>query len=340
MKYHPGPDPRHPLIKGSLFFTIPPELLKRFVKVVGEHRLPADVLALDRTCSELAGLDCDCVAVIDGVPVINRFLHEPRPLAISASDAAIFGEGWSPARIQSNLTGAAEVFDHNVRALRANAGWLLTNPLFWSEHDTFVRQWWPQIQQCGMPVSLPLHSGAATTAGGAGGEATPAFAEAHARFLRRWALAQLSLPWLPQPMGASVRLGGVSMLPGHASDDVIAIEYPRNVPLPSSLRSHVETALCRSSIGDHLAEWTALVSRGSRAKRALDRYARLFPFTHLWRVVHSRYRRPCRRKQAALLEVFADFLCVDAETARQDLRFVRNRLGAGWAVRPFVPTGG
>ena len=338
MKHHPGPDPRHPLIKGSLFFTIPPELLKRFVKVVGEHRLPDDVLALDRTCSELAGLDRDCVAVIDGVPVINRFLHEPRPLAISASDAATFGEGWSPARIQWNLAGATELFDHNVRALRANAGWLLTNPLFWSEHDTFVRKWWPQIPRGGMPVSLPMHSGAATTAGGAGDEAAAEFLEAHARFLRRWALAQLSLPWLPQPLGASVRLGGVSMQPGHASEDVIAVEYPRNVPLPSSLRSHVDATLSRSTIGDHFAEWTAIVSGDSRTKRALDRYARLFPFTHLWRVVHSRYPQACRRKQARLLEVFANFLCVDTETSRQDLRFVRNRLGAGWSVRPFVPT--
>ena len=337
MKYHPGPDPRHPLIKESLFFTTPPELLQRFVKVVGERRLPADVLALDRTCSELAGLDRDCVAVIDGVPMFNRFLHEPRPLAISASDAAIFGEGWSPARIQSNLAGATQVLDHNVRALRANAGWLLANPLFWSEHDTLVRKWWPQIRRGGMRVSLPLHSAAATTADGAGDEPAT-FLEAHTRFLRRWALAQLSLPWLPQPLGASVRLGGVSMQPGHASDDVIAIEYPRNVPLPSSLRSHVDTALSRSTIGDHFGEWTAIVSGDSRTKRALDRYARLFPFTHLWRVVHSRYPRACRRNQAGLLEVFADFLSVDAETARQDLRFVRNRLGAGWSVRPFVPT--
>src|SRR4051812_15056611 len=73
--------PRHPLVGGQYFFTLPKELLEDVVEAVGESEFNPALLSLERELSAECGDPSAIVGFRDGVPVRHTLLGQPLGLA-------------------------------------------------------------------------------------------------------------------------------------------------------------------------------------------------------------------------------------------------------------------
>lgn len=246
---------------------------------------------------------------------------------IPAEFAASFG--WTPAQ-WSAVKGNHEFRSGQV-ARQGYCGWLLTNRQFMQEHDNFFEEWQDEIRQWGVARSGPRYHDISQVANVRTAQARTAdWLAAHEQFLRRWDIAQLIAPGLPEPYGSQVGLNNPLPLPGHSDDAMVVSAHPSTMPFQGNSFAQTIQDMREGRSKAHLGEWLQIVSKGNTGKKTLDRYARLLPLRHYWRILHRLHPELCVRRRNKLVVAFAEYLCVDGDTLRKDLRFISHRLGKSW----------
>jgi hypothetical protein len=122
----------------------------------------------------------------------------------------------------------------------------------------------------------------------------------------------------------------------------VTLFLPDTFPVPGRdrLRAMLEEAVRGGQPSAHLVEWSALVQSESKAKRAIDRFGRLFVLQHYIVVLLLRHPAAFRGQLGRLEKVLARYLLGDrpagVDTIHKDLVFIRRRLGPDWMEAPDV----
>lgn len=351
---HPGtrvppPHAGHPLVAGRYFFTLPKELLEDAVAAVGEERFDPPLLDLERALSVACGDHSEVVGFRAGVPVRYGLLGRPPGLAATAqevTDAMSKELGW--AVTPAHLASLGVIDDRLERArevCRAYNGWLALNPQFASEQTDFFARWGVMARRVGLEAPTP---GAEDRARHSMADYA-AFADDRDRLLRRWELAGLVGPFLPDPPRPHAPLaGGVdAVLPDPRLGTTFF--FPRIFPLPDrqELSRMIDDAMARHRLPPHLKGWSDLIATDNPGRgKALPRLGRVFVLQHYWRALFARHAPALQGQVGRLHEVFAAFLFPDAdpddgsvlaraESIRKHLTDLsRARGGPDWATRP------
>lgn len=331
----------HPLVGGRYFYTLPPAILDLVVRYLGEGRIDAELLAMERTLSAICGDHASRVGFWQGVAIPSQGLRTNEVKSFSAEDAR--SVGLNPVQVDHAMRVYKE---RDVlplrRAFRGYAGWLVTNRRFLDEQDKLLADHGEAIAQRGTADAGIRISPPAELAGSLGGDpdANPAwhdFCTACEAFLLRWRLQSLAAPYLPVPLQPLM----AGMAPWTVVQRLMQVGglffLPDTIPLPSrdQLRGMLEHALHRGEQPEHLAEWLHIIRSDNTARNQMDKYARLFEIQHYWRILHARYASALQgnlgRVESALAEAFG----VSKETMKADVATIRRRLGTDWRQRAW-----
>lgn len=326
---------------GPCSYVLPRTLLKAALKQLNAKKIDQRLAEADAEFASAINDTETLVGYWRQDPLDHDLVRRVQPPSGSGiDDETIRWMGWNPTKVRAALDAAEEPYRWIQRGRQAYCGWLSCNPRFVIEHDALWAANRLALEQFGVP-----RMGPAVTVGKAAGVEVASepflvdLLKAFEQFLRRWGIAQLKGPRLPYPFGDQMpRLGpGYGLQPGHSGETLITYQVSRTAPsLPEGLlREVMEDASARDGASAHLTPWMQIVAKGNTARQTLDRYARLFRLQHYWRVLHERYRDACRRAQARLEPVFADYLGVSTQTIHADLMFIRTSLGAAWARPPL-----
>lgn len=263
----PPPHADHPLVDGRYIFTLPKELLEDAVAAVGEERFDPPLLDLERALSAACGDHSEVVGFRAGVPVRYGLLGRPPGLATTAqgvTDAMSKELGWA---VTPAVLAALGVIDERVErardVCRAYNGWLALNPQFADEQAAFFARWGAMARRVGLDAPTP---GAEDRARQSMADYA-AFADHRDRLLRRWELAGLAGPFLPDPPRPHAPLaGGVdAVLPDPRLGTTFF--FPRIFPLPDrqELSRMVDDAMARHRLPPHLKGWSDLIATDNPA---------------------------------------------------------------------------
>ncbi len=213
----------------------------------------------------------------------------------------------------------------------------MTTPQFLAEHDDLFAKWGRMVGQYGIPLtgmvatkpSEPPKLWRELT-----GRNTAAFVEAFKEFYRRWRLARLAAPNLPEPVGPALAPLTVPELIRRTETGGLTYHLPDIFPVPSrdELRGALENARSQAE-PDHLREWFELIRGDNVGKSEIYPLGRRFELQHFWRALHERHPNALHGEAYSLRHAFALFLHVSPETVRKDLSKIADRLGPNWHLR-------
>lgn len=323
---------RHLLVARRYFYTFPIELLDEVVDRVGVAAFQPDLLEMERSLSRECGDHAAQIGFRDGYPIRYDLLADPLSLQAAALEGAA-GEpalSWLRASTRRNAlvthdAGRGWVVD----TCRGYAGWLAVNPTFGAEQKRLFARWQKPVLRHGLPAVRTV----------AGPER---YVAAVADFCARWGLIGLGGPFLPSPARPQVPVPASQRLADQMAALGTTFFLPSLFPLPDrrQLRQMIEEAMGRHRVPPHLQKWNDLIEGDSQAKKAIERYARLFRLQHYWRVLFSRHRKALKGKLGEVRHAFATFLFPYADTSalhkkaeivRKDLALLaKARGGASW----------
>lgn len=329
-------DVQCPLVKNRFFYQIPKLLLDLLVAEMGREVFDSNLLDLEYALAEACGDHTSFVGFFHG-QLLNTYTHlHPRPLNYPHP-----GMGWEHfGDPKTMLAKAIEEFEPLLESLAKNqrgfCGWLATNPAFMAEHDQLFAKYREQITKWGIPVLGGAYSRQALIDMGATPEPvewTP-FADAFETFCRRWRLMGFTGPGLMIPPSIQNDILGLRSFENPLVANSAGIHVPDVLPVPnpSSLRRLINHH-SPDDASDHLAIWHKLTANENTGKRTIDRYARLFPLQHYWRMLHERHPDALRGnlgKAEAALAIFLTGQETGTDSIHKDLLFARKRLGQKW----------
>lgn len=327
----------HPLVRRQFFLAFPIRLLELVERHVRPHPWDDEAQRLEFHAAFLCRESPDIVGFWDGAPLSYVGLGPLEALkSVSPADAEKLGWNWNEQEIKHRLRIAKTRLSYFVNVARGYSGWLVTNRDFQNEQLVLLRQRSAEIRQNGIrgvgQIISSADSGQLLRAREQTGDHSKPFIQAVRQFLVRWRLNELAAPNLPVP--ATPVMAG--MFPLSISNQLMdmggVFHIPDTYPIPSrdELRDMLDEALHYSSEAPHLEEWRTIVRASNPAKNKIARFARVRQIYHYWALLHDRYADGLAGKGARLHEVFTNFFEIDIETVRRDLRFIGERLGAGW----------
>jgi hypothetical protein len=323
----------HPLLNGPPFFTLPEELIVKFVGHVGESRVDSELLKMEFELSRIHGEHCANVGFWGGCPITFELLRSSNSLA--GDDVLQWmqecGYTEKEALETTELAGDRLSWTRNVR--RGYCGWLMTNRTFLSEHDAIFSQWAGLMEQNGIPVMGAVVRDAQAIPGSelASAEMEP-FIQAFQDFFIRWRLDSMPAPFTPVPMSVHLPVSDLRTMLGHMRDGGMSFYFPDIFPIPGreTIREMIEEALRDSQSPEHLLEWFSIVRSENRAKNEIVKYNRLFEVQHYLRAIYSRHGKALRRKKSSIKIALSEFLRVSEDTIERNLAIITKNLGKNW----------
>lgn len=327
---------QRPEVRGRFFYVMPPKLLASIERPLGKNRIRFDEgkWAIEHQLTEGATRQSDSIGFFDGQPLQFGFL-EPSRYDESMLDFLTEAQGKERAVLSVQALNRAK------NDLQAYLGWLLTNPQFILEHRHLFQGACNRFLAEGMPCRIGKLHDTLTPEWNMQPVETPQMQDAVdqlVEFCQRWGLVSLTSPFLPNPLPPQCQETVLNTDVGLSyarQDGTRMISVPVTVPLPTSsdLRSMVEMvgASAHSLDLEHLNEWMALASPKSHGElQMLSRFGRIFRLQHYWRILYKRHSEALEHQIERLRYAFADFMEVSDDTIKDDLRLIKNRLGADW----------
>ena len=321
----------HSLIAGRTFFTLPMALLTLIQRGL-QTSFDPQLFTMDLELSEAIGDHGYQVGYRDRLPIGYHLLGARRPIDSSLWPTGP-GSTWAGERAAEFqlINERLEAFGLPVRGY---AGWLLTNPEFLSEHDAVLAAQRADIRKYGFPRPVLFTTGT-----------VPASPEVRRRqsnqvlrfadFCQKWRLQTLAAEYLPLPF--EPQLPTPWSMPGMGSSQGCTTAMIFDIH-PVVGRGEVPAVLEDGARGEpapvHLKEWIDLVRATNPSRIRIQRFARLFQYQHYMRVLYGRHASQLARKKTALSAVFAEFFDVSIDVIRRDERFLVQRLGSKWHLKP------
>jgi hypothetical protein len=302
---------------------------RALLKELGRNRFDADDLALELKLSDICEDHSVQVGFRDGQPILFNRLRTC-PISFPKPDCdewrAKSDSEWS--NCLSQLNRRADYFSSIIRGY---LGWLLTNPLFLSEHHRLWEGASEELNGTSIPQRIEarrsgheLPDGWQLQPDGASGVAAQ-FRD----FCSRWRLSQLAGPYLPQPVEPRIPnlLASHQAAPQFQIPDTIAIDG-------GGLVREMMTDSLSQPRAEHLAEWMQIVAPENQGRKTIHRFARLFELQHYSRVLAERHPGAVARNKERVRHAFAAFFGTSDDTLRSDLQFVKKRLARGHYQAP------
>lgn len=323
-------------------YSLPSELLGSIIEIAGKHQIPSEVLQHERELAKAAGDHSAAIGYLGERAIHYDLLADKLSvftLLSGLSDEFRKSLNW-PENIWRNQD-AWKTADGRLSwartAMRGYAGWLILNPLYLHEQEEFFRENTKGISLFGMQPPVQLLAGSDRTAEGL----FEPYCRSLGAFCRRWHLTGLAGPFLPQPVGLQFPLLRLPAGPDDSAPLGATLFIPAICPVPGrkELRAMVEEAIPRKQAPANIQAWLEIVRKESSAKKALERYARIFRLHHFWRVAHGRFRSAFTGNVERLRRAFAVFLLDpkndvevrrDAEVIRKDLQALHKVHGLDW----------
>jgi hypothetical protein len=326
----------HPLVEDRYFCTLPGDFLDDVVSRVGTERFDPELVALETHLSTMCGDHSQNAGFQHARPF--SYVLRRRPLAIRSKDARSRGLDRNQAALDNIVRIYEERVAGMVRTTRAYSGWLMTNPQFLGELDELLATWSPMVRRWGfdrlgivLPTGGMFLPGDDPTADVSWGGYSGAFEQ----FFGRWRLRGMGAPYLPVPleplMSGRFPLSVLQQVMNSGGAFVLPDIYP--VPSRDQLRGMLDDALHRSDGRDHLTEWMGLIAKDKAVKTPLIKFGRLFEVQHYCRLLHQRHAAALKRKMQHVNAALARFLRTTSSTIKQDLAYLKARLGPAWLER-------
>jgi hypothetical protein len=334
---------KHGMVPTKLFFTLPDTLLQKLHdSELALHQVDPDLYQLEKEMTDMISGIRGAVGVWNGQPISYRFLVSPPPTSTLKDQILKYFANcpdWKPLidHLDVNLDAVDAKLDDSYKSVLGYCGWLLLNPQFIGEHDSFFIKWRAMVLQHGLPIRGPAQEGIEqwlTDQAKLSPTATK-YAKDFEILLNRWNLYALCAPYLPEPMQIQDPVLLAHQAPHLTRAGGMLIYIPDNVPVPD--RDTAREMLTNSNATDsslHLKDWHAIVNAKNKGKSALSHFSRLFRLQHYWRVLHSRWGKHLHGRIQKAQRAFSEWLEPSDsnseqsfETIRSDLRAISRRRG-------------
>jgi hypothetical protein len=239
--------------------------------------------------------------------------------------------GWRQITPQG-LANRMEIGDERLEWISAGrrgyCGWLLTNKIFLSEHDSLLQRHRRQMGEYGLPTLASMSEAGSKQSVRRRkkvGRATRDYARAVDGFLARWQLAGMAGPYLPGPLGPLIPVLSEALITQLMRAGGAMLYFPRNFAIPSEdeLRPLIEDAIRGHEPEPHLAPWMEIVSNANPNKGEMMRhYGRIFELQHYLRLLRERHSTALKDNIGRLQQAFADYFGCSPDQIRVAMRLI------------------
>lgn len=294
----------------SLSIAIPEELLVLVVDEFGEKRLGESAVVAARRRNIIAA-NMGAIGFWNRYPILYPYIEPPKSSGFPGMTGEMFNR--TDNEIHRIVATLEQRLNKIAEFVQGYAGWLMSNPQFRSEQQQLLQEFRSEIVTTGFPTRRTLCGGVPS--------ANPAYHERCQAHFERWILDGVAGPDYPIPVSPQFP----NPMPPETNTGVLSHVIPAYFPVHGQgwLNDMLDDTRPTNRQMPHLEDWFEIVRKENASLNKVLGYRRRLRLLHYWRGVMIAFPDGLRRSKSRMIVVFAEFLKVDPDTIKSDLKVLQ-----------------